>query len=245
MAEWRTKHELAAAPCALSDEPCPTAQAAAAGLPAAEPSQAASAESPADSEGAADERPWSVPAAAQSMVLADPLGTVILDLLDGQGRLTGAELKRLDVFRPERIGLSVQTLQLPPRLQGDDGVALRLAQIQLYAATLELRSKWTVQMRRRTDEAGEAPYSARDFRLKIARDIMDLPAPDRSEVIGFLLGGLLGNPGSTPELKRAVIDTLEHLRSASLVNVLLDCLDDPDPIVQDYALAAADRLLDG
>ena len=74
---------------------------------------------------------------------------------------------------------------------------------------------------------------------------MDLPAPDRAEVIGFLLGGLLSSPGSTPELKRAVIGTLEHLRSAALVDVLLNCLDDPDPIVQEYALAAADRLLDG
>jgi hypothetical protein len=60
-----------------------------------------------------------------------------------------------------------------------------------------------------------------------------------------LLGGLLSTPGSTPQLKRAVIDTLEHLRSAALTNVLLDCLDDPDPIVQEYALAAAERVLDG
>ena len=89
----------------------------------------------------------------------------------------------------------------------------------------------------------DVPFSARDFKLKMARDIMTLPASDRSEVIGFLLGGLLGSNGSSPELKRAVIDTLEHLHSAALVNVLLDCLDDPDPIVQDYALAAADRLL--
>jgi hypothetical protein len=91
----------------------------------------------------------------------------------------------------------------------------------------------------------DKPLSAREFKLKMARDIMALPAPDRSDVIGFLLGGILSNDGSNPDLKRAVIDTLEHLHSAALVNVLLDCLDDPDPIIQEYALAAADRLLDG
>jgi hypothetical protein len=289
LAEWRTKHELAAshtacqeaahadelrqaeeARAALLGAPCPSPdeQHPAAGLP-----PATGAESPAGAEGAAADELRSAPAVAayaapaakqtlpvpeagdydswesdpaseQAMTLVDPLGTVILDLLDGMGKLTAGELKRLEVFRPERIDLAVQTLQLPARLQGDEDAALRLAQIRLYAATLELRSKWSAQMSRRPDRAGDTPYSARDFKLKIARDIMYLPAPDRSEVIGFLLGGLLNSPGSTPELKRAVIDTLEHLRSTSLVNVLLDCLDDPDPIVQEYALAAADRLLD-
>jgi hypothetical protein len=189
--------------------------------------------------------PGGDPIATQAKILVDPLGTVILDMVDGRDRLTGAELKRLDVFRPERIELAVKTLELPPRLRDDEDAVLRAAQIQLYAATLALRSKWSATMSRGKDGASDVPYSARDFKLKMARDIMELPAPDRSEVIGFLLGGLLNSPGSTPDLKRAVIDTVEHLHSASLANVLLDCLDDPDPIVQEYALAAADRLLDG
>ena len=107
---------------------------------------------------------------------------------------------------------------------------------------MKLRSKWSAQAS--GDGNGDKPFSAHDFKLKIAHDIMDLPTPDRSEVIGFLLGGLLSSRGSSTELKRAVIDTLEHLHSAALTNVLLDCLDDPDPIVQEYALAAADRLLE-
>jgi hypothetical protein len=179
-------------------------------------------------------------------LLADPLGATILDIADGRGRLTSQELKRLEVFRPDSLQMAIETVQLPPRLEGDDTTLMRLAQIKLYAATLELRTKWALQM---TSPAGaglpDAPFSARDFKLKMARDVMALPTSDRSEVIGFLLGGLLNTAGTGPELKRAVIDTLEHLHSIALVNVLLDCLDDPDPIVQDYALAAADRLLEG
>jgi hypothetical protein len=184
-------------------------------------------------------------AATASAVLADPLGAVILDMAEGKGRLTGQELKRLEVFRPERIELAAETVQLPPSLEGDGEALMRLAQIKLYAATLELRSKWASQMGLTPrDDLPDAPYTARDFKLKMARDIMALPKGDRLEVIGFLLGGVINSSGNTPELKRAIIDTLEHLHSAALVNVLLDCIDDPDPIVQEYALAAADRLLE-
>jgi hypothetical protein len=182
---------------------------------------------------------------ATAALLADPLGVVVVNMADGKGKLTGQELKRLDVFRPESIERAAETVQLPPRLANDQEAVLRLAQIRLYGATLELRAKWAAQMPRTTASSSDAPLTAREFKLKMARDIMALPTPDRAEVIGFLLGGLLGTNGSGPDLKRAVIDTLEHLHSAALVNVLLDCLDDPDPIIQEYALAAADRLLEG
>jgi hypothetical protein len=176
-------------------------------------------------------------------LLLDPLGVVLLDMVDGTGRLSAAELKRLEVFRPGHIELAARSVQLPTRLQSDEDAGMRLAQIQLYAASLELRAKWAAQAGQ-GDRSLESPYSARDFKLKIARDIMQLPPSDRAEVIGYLLGGLLSSPGSSTPLKRAIIDTLEQLRSAALANVLLDCLDDPDPIIQEYALAAADRLLD-
>ena len=182
---------------------------------------------------------------ANSVLLADPLGAVILNLVDGHGKLTGEDLKRLDVFRPERIELAAETVALPPRLAIDEEALLRLAQIKLYGATLELRAKWAAQMLKVPGAQSDKPLTSREFKLKIARDIMDLPTPDRTEVIGYLLGGILSGNGHNPALKRAVIDTLENLKSAALVNVLLDCLDDPDPIIQDYALAAADRLLDG
>jgi hypothetical protein len=184
-------------------------------------------------------------AASAEELLADPLGVVILDLVKGKGKLTGQDLKRLEVFRPERIELASQTMELPPGLPSNGEAALRLAQIQLYAATLGLRSRWAVQALRAAENGGSTvPFSARDFKLKMARDIMALPTPDRAEVIGYLLGGVGNADGSSPELKRAIIDTLEHLHSAALTNVLLDCLDDPDPIIQEYALAAADRLLE-
>ncbi len=178
-------------------------------------------------------------------LLTDPLGAVILRMAEGRGRLAGPELKRLDVFRPERVEFAVDTLQLPPELANDGDVLMRLAQIKLYASTLLLRAKWSSQLTRGAGSPlPDRPLSAQELKLKMARDIMALPAADRADVIGYLLGGLLSSDGSL-ELKKAVIDTLEHLQSAALVNVLLDCLDDPDPIVQEYALAAADRLLEG
>ena len=128
---------------------------------------------------------------AAKAFLADPLGVVILDMLDGPGKLSGQELKKLEVFRPERIELATRTMELPSRLENDGDGVLRLAQIKLFAATLELRSKWALQMSR-PSTLPDVPFSARDFKLKMARDIMALPASDRSEVIGFLLGGTAG-----------------------------------------------------
>jgi hypothetical protein len=226
LTEWRTKEFAALSAVSQPGEESP-----------AEPAPAIPQMAPAACEAAGCAVPPMAPA------LVDPLGMVVLDLLEGKGKLTPAELKRLDVFRPERIGLAAQTVQTPLYLHHDEDAALRLAQIQLYAATLEMRAKWASQMYRRGGAIVDVPLTARDFKLKIARDILDLPPSDRSEVIGFLLGGLLSSPGSSRELKRAVIDTLEQLRSVVLTNVLLDCLDDPDPIVQEFALAAADRLL--
>ena len=226
LAEWRAKHEPASADDSLE---------------AAQSSQGARRS---EDELAVAEAPTE-DVRSCAMILADPLGAVILDMLEGKGKLAGAELKRLESFRPDRIDSAAQAFRLPTRLQGDENAALRLAQIQLYAATLRLHSKWSAQASSGIGGEGEAAYSSRDFRLKMARDIMNLPADDRAAVVGLLLGGLLGSPGSTPELKRAVIDTLEHLRSAVLPGILLGCLDDPDSGVREYALSAADRLLEG
>jgi hypothetical protein len=179
-----------------------------------------------------------------TQALSDPLSAVLVNMLSGPGKLTGSELKRLDVFRPERIKVALELVEPPAGVATQGDVVERRAQIELYASTMELRAKWATQMRHTTDSRiPQTPLSAYDFKLKMARDIMSLPAPDRTDVIAFLLGGLLQSHAA-PELKRAVMDTLDHLNTAVLVNVLLDCLDSPDPIVQEYALAAADRLLE-
>ena len=176
-------------------------------------------------------------------LLADPLGAVILDLAEGKGRLTGQELKRLEVFRPEQNQLAVETVQFPAAGGGRSGGDAPRP-VKLYAATLELRSKWAAQMGL-SPSAGlpDMPYSARDFKLKMARDIMSLPTSDRSEVIGFLLGGRAQQQGKRPRAQARGDRHPGAPAQHALVNVLLDCLDDPDPIVQEYALAAADRLL--
>ena len=46
-----------------------------------------------------------------------------------------------------------------------------------------------------------------------------------------------------PELKKAVIDTLEHIGSPASLTALGNCFDDADGGIQLYALEAADRLL--
>jgi hypothetical protein len=46
-----------------------------------------------------------------------------------------------------------------------------------------------------------------------------------------------------PGLKKAIVDTLEHVSNPASLEVLRRCLDDPDPQIQLYALEAADRLL--
>ena len=255
LAEWRAEHERATAagdtarpPASVALDVGPAGPAVAATAYVAVPPEAPippAAPAPVTAPAPA-ETPAPTPAPSAAALLADPLGVVILDMAEGKGKLSGQELKRLEVFRPDRIQMATETVQLPLRLERDDEVLMRFAQIRLYAATLDLRSKWASQIVAGGDNGlPDVPFSARDFKLKIARDIMALPAGDRAEVIGFLLGGLLNTTGAGPRLKQAIIDTLEHLRSAALVNVLLDCLDDPDPIIQDYALAAADRLLDG
>ena len=46
-----------------------------------------------------------------------------------------------------------------------------------------------------------------------------------------------------PVLKRAIIDTLEHVSTPASLDILRECLEDTDPEIQMYALQAADRIL--
>ena len=66
---------------------------------------------------------------------------------------------------------------------------------------------------------GDLPYSARDFKLKIARDIMDLPAPTVPRSSASCSAGSSAARAVRPNWSGRHT-RLEHLHSVSLVNVL-------------------------
>ena len=82
--------------------------------------------------------------------------------------------------------------------------------------------------------------------VKTADELMALPPGERAEMVAFLqpseLAGVLKRTDD-PELKRAIIDTLEHVSTPASLDVLRECLEDRDPDIQMYALQAADRIL--
>jgi len=82
--------------------------------------------------------------------------------------------------------------------------------------------------------------------VKTADDLLSLPPDERLEMVAFLQPGELGavlKRADDPELKKAVIDTLEHVSTPASLEVLRQSLDDSDPQIQMYALQAADRIL--
>ena len=82
--------------------------------------------------------------------------------------------------------------------------------------------------------------------VKTADELMALPPGERAEMVAFLqpseLAGVLKRTDD-PELKRAIIDTLENVSTPASLDVLRECLEDRDPEIQAYALQAADRIL--
>lgn len=95
-------------------------------------------------------------------------------------------------------------------------------------------------------EEPEDSVSALNIRIRTAEDLVALPVEEQKEMVAFLepaeLSKVFGQ-ATDPEVKKAIIDTLEHVSNPSSLEVLRRCLDDPDPQIQLYALEAADRLL--
>jgi hypothetical protein len=82
--------------------------------------------------------------------------------------------------------------------------------------------------------------------VKSADDLLALPKEEQADMVAFLqpseLAGVLAHTTDL-DLKRAIIDTLEHVNTPASLDVLRQCLEDPDPAIQTYALQAADRIL--
>ena len=81
-----------------------------------------------------------------------------------------------------------------------------------------------------------------------AEDVLSLPAGERAAALAGLTPDELSRAlkqSQDRDFKLAVIDTLEADASADALFVVNECLEDPDPEVQVYALDAAERLLGG
>lgn len=95
------------------------------------------------------------------------------------------------------------------------------------------------------DETSE-PLSRIGIRVETAEQLLALPPSERQDMTAFLPPTELAatfRATQDLDLKKAVIDTLEHIGSAASLNALGACFEDQDPGIQVYALAAADRLL--
>jgi hypothetical protein len=89
-------------------------------------------------------------------------------------------------------------------------------------------------------------FSSLGGKISTAEDLLALPATEQANMLVFLEPAELDKvfrAVGDPELKKSVIDTLEHVGSPASLDVIHKCLDDPDPSVQVHALEAADRLL--
>jgi hypothetical protein len=92
----------------------------------------------------------------------------------------------------------------------------------------------------------ESSLSSLHGTVKTADEILALPAAERPDMVAFLEPAELSkvfDRTDDPGLKKAIVDTLEHVSNPASLEVLRRCLDDPDPQIQLYALEAADRLL--
>ena len=69
---------------------------------------------------------------------SDPLTVALLAILGGWGDLTPEDIKRLELFRPEKLAAALATVQLPKSKSGE--AKARLGQLRQYSADLEGRS---------------------------------------------------------------------------------------------------------
>ncbi len=96
------------------------------------------------------------------------------------------------------------------------------------------------------DETPADPLSRLSIKVETAEELLALPPQEQADMTAFLGPSELAatfRATEDPQLKKAVIDTLEHIGSPASLNALGNCFEDDDCDVQRYALEAADRLL--
>ena len=68
---------------------------------------------------------------------ADPITPILTELLHGWGEFSSTEMKRLSLFRPEKVQAAVGALDIPKDLKNDQDAHGRLEQLALYASQLQ------------------------------------------------------------------------------------------------------------
>jgi hypothetical protein len=68
--------------------------------------------------------------------LVDPVAALVVSLIDGQGELSQTELRRLELFRPERVLEAVAELSEKLAARGKESKRSRLNKIRLHAETM-------------------------------------------------------------------------------------------------------------
>ena len=279
---------------------------------------------------------------------ADPVTTVVADLLQGWGDITPEDTNRLRIFRADKVAAAIAATEVPKNLKNSEQVRARLNHLRHYASSLQqapatgqvvppefqeeiaaeetageeraAETSWGVEKSAavagatvswygaaladkaagETDEApkrvevdtvepstkkeaevfseeqpevveemtaeiveeqlpevdeaaepaevddGDSFFSDLGVVVSTADELLALPSGEQAGMLAFLSPSELGTVfrrSDDQELKKSVIDTLENIGNTNSLDVIHDCLDDPDPEIQVYALDAADRLL--
>lgn len=191
----------------------------------------------------------------------DPAVTLVTSLIQHSGELDPEELRRLELFRPERIVAAVEAIT--PRMTGrsNESKRSRLARIRQYADSLTaepISETATAEVVVASDPApvrppeawgsdiGGAPLTL-DPELSLLDEQSEptadaVPTPASEGTAEDAPAESVPNDSDDTD-KRAAIDTLARLATPEALSRLQRYLDDPDPEIQLYALAAAERLL--
>lgn len=195
----------------------------------------------------------------------DPAVTLVTSLIQHSGELDPEELRRLELYRPQRIVAAVEALT--PRMtgRGNESKRSRLVRIRQYADSLmaePIGEPVATDVTVSTDPPPVQPPEAWGSAIEGTRLTLDpelsvldeQPAPtpesaptpateDATEDTAEDRSAGHTPDDSDDDDKRAAIDTLARLATPEALSKLQRYLDDPDPEIQLYALSAAERLL--
>lgn len=197
----------------------------------------------------------------------DPAVTLITSLIQISGELDPEELRRLELFRPERIVAAVQALTPGMTGRSNESKRSRLMRIRQYADSLmaePMGETTTAEVAVASDPAPVRPpeawggdidgarltldpeLSLLDEQAALAPEAVPTPeaalAPEADDTAEDAPAESVPNDSDDTD-KRAAIDTLARLATPEALSRLQRYLDDPDPEIQLYALSAAERLL--
>lgn len=188
---------------------------------------------------------------------------IVQGLLSGQGDLTGAELRRLELLRQEKILEAADELEAGLHGRGNESERVRLTVIREHAHLLLHGSDdLDVEQAAAPEQAAVIDHPDPVIGDAATPDHLDPVIGDavaieptlepvyengrELDALHSLPPAELGRLFSTTDdktMKLSIIDALEDTAGPESISVLQACFDDEDPEVQLHALEAAERLL--